>query len=81
MEYDHLLTLCDTLAGHWDRSPVTVAKRAGVHARLFGRLRAGHGCRVDTYRTALAWLGENWPRDLEWPRDIPRPSKSKKEAA
>lgn len=81
MEKTHLTTLASILAAHVGRSDVTVAKWCGLHTRLFSRLRRGLGCRVDTYNAALAAFSDLWPRDLEWPRDIPRPPKSKKEAA
>ena len=81
MQYSHLTELATLLAAHVGRSDMTVAKWCGVHSRLFLRLKAGGGCRVDTYNAAMAAFSDIWPRDLEWPRDIPRPSKSKKEAA
>ncbi|GAB1381355.1 hypothetical protein MASR1M49_42010 [Pararhodobacter aggregans] len=39
--------------------------------------------RISTDRAARSMraLSELWPADLEWPRDIPRPPKSKKEKA
>jgi len=81
METTHLITLAQTLATHAGRTPRTVAGWCGVHSRLFDRLAAGRGCRVDTYNKALLAFGALWPADLEWPRDIPRPPKSKKEKA
>lgn len=81
MQYSHLTTLASLLAQHVGRSDMTVAKWCGVHARLFLRLKAGAGCRVDTFNAALAAFSDRWPADLDWPRDIPRPPKSKKEAA
>lgn len=39
------------------------------------------GCTVRTFDRVLTWFNQHWPGDLEWPRDIPRPPKSKKEAA
>lgn len=33
------------------------------------------------YARFVGKFSEHWPRDLDWPRDIPRPPKSKKEAA
>lgn len=63
----------ETFAAHVGRSEVTIAKWCGVHTRLFRRLRAGEGCRVDTYNKALRSIAERWPSDLEWPRAVPRP--------
>ncbi len=82
MQYEHLTSLARLYAAHVDRSVMTVAKRAGLHSRVFRRLEAMGGCRVDTFNSALAWFDQNWPADLEWPRDVPRPrSPKKKEAA
>jgi len=78
-----LITLAEMYGAHVGRSDMTVAKRCGVHTRLFRRLKAGAGCRVDTFNEAMQAFDQRWPRDLEWPRDIPRPTpnKQKKEAA
>ncbi|WP_091303851.1 hypothetical protein [Gemmobacter aquatilis] len=81
MEYSHLTSLASLLGAHVDRSDMTVAKWCGVHARLFLRLKGGHGCRVDTYKNAMQAFSDRWPADLEWPATIPRPPKSNKEAA
>ena len=81
MQYEHLHTLASTYAAHVRRSVSTVADHAGLHNRLFRRLKLGGGCRVDTFNAAMQWFSENWPRDLEWPRDIPRLPRKKKEAA
>ncbi len=78
METHHLTTLAANLAAHMGRSETTVAGWCGVHNRLFTRLSAGNGCRVDTYNKALSSFSELWPADLEWPRDIPRPDPRKK---
>lgn len=81
MDTKSLLLLGQLMAQHLDRSMATIAKRAGVHARLFARLEAGNGCHSDTLSFMTSWFSDNWPADLEWPRQIPRPPKSKKEAA
>lgn len=80
MEPKHLATIAETYAKHIGRGLYTVANRAGVHSRTFTQLRDGRGCHVDTYRRAMDWFAGNWPADLEWPRDIPRPPKAKKGA-
>jgi hypothetical protein len=74
MDTRHLISLVDRLSAHIGRSEMTIAKRAGVHTRLVLRLRAGGGCNVGSFTKIMAWLDENWPSDLEWPTDVPRPS-------
>lgn len=77
---DQLLTLADALANHIDRSQATISNRIVGHARLFSRLQDGKGCGLDTAEKAHHWFAENWPVDLTWPDDIPRPKKSKEAA-
>lgn len=81
MQNTDLSTLADAYAAHIGRGVYTLAGRVGVHSRFFDRLKKGHGCHIDTYRHVMTWFDTNWPGDLEWPRHIPRPRKSKKEAA
>jgi hypothetical protein len=80
MQYTDLITLAETYAAHQRRTLNTVARRAGVHLLLFERLKAGSGCRVDSFNHAVNWLDANWPTDLEWPAGIERPSKKRRAA-
>lgn len=80
MTYDHLIQLADRYGAHTGLSDMTIAKRVGSHSRLFGRLRAGHGCNVTTFNAVLGRFSSIWPEDLQWPSDIPRPKKSKEAA-
>lgn len=73
MQLNHLTTLAEAFAKHTDRSEATVSNLVVSHARLFKRLRDGKGCSVVTYNNVMAWFVRNWPDDLEWPSDIPRP--------
>lgn len=53
----------------------------GVHivndGKFFPRLDDGGQCTVRTAERVAQWFANNWPEDLEWPADIPRPPKSK----
>ena len=80
MDTRNLITLVDRLTAHLGRSDMTIAKRAGVHTRLVPRLRAGEGCTVGSFTKMLTWLDENWPSDLEWPTEVPRPSSKDRKA-
>lgn len=31
------------------------------------------GCTLRTYEKLVLWFSTNWPADLEWPEDVPRP--------
>jgi hypothetical protein len=81
MKLEYLLTLATAYCRHVDRSEATVSNQITTHARLFKRLRAGHGCNVTTYNTAIIWFSSNWPADLEWPEGIERPTLSKRKGA
>jgi hypothetical protein len=77
-----LVTLAEALAAHQGVTHFAVSMRAMGKGDFFKRLmRPGADCRTQTATRLTQWFGENWPADLEWPRDIPRPPKSKKEAA
>lgn len=80
MEPKHLITLAETLSGHIGRSEQTISNWAAGHALLFKRLRADKGCTWRVMKKTAQWFSDNWPEDLEWPRDIPRPSAKKRAA-
>lgn len=73
-----LLSLAAAFSAHVRRSEATVSFKAVGHGRLFARLRNGDGCTVRTAERAIGWFDENWPDDLAWPADIPRPSAQKR---
>lgn len=79
--YTHLLQLAQAMQAHTKLALATLSNRAVGRANLFSRIQNNKGCTVDTAVTAFRWFSENWPADLEWPRDIPRPPRKKKEAA
>lgn len=76
-----LITLAETMATHGGVTHFAISMRALGKGDFFKKLIAGGDCRTATAARVLAWFSENWPADLEWPRDIPRPPKSKKEKA
>ena len=81
MDYEHLIKVAEPLAIFLGRSEATLSNKCMGHARFFSRLRKGLGCSVTSYNKMMQWLSDNWPEDLEWPADIPRPKPTKKEAA
>lgn len=48
----------------------------GVHVagndKLFSRLFEGFDCLASSIEAASDWFDLNWPRSLEWPREVPR---------
>ncbi|SOC19646.1 hypothetical protein SAMN05877831_11829 [Rhodobacter maris] len=82
METKHaLIHLAEQLATHQGVTHYAISMRALAKGDFFKKLMSGGDCRTATAARVLIWFSENWPADLEWPRDIPRPPKNKKEAA
>ncbi|RWR26812.1 hypothetical protein D2T29_19740 [Sinirhodobacter populi] len=76
-----LTTLAESLAAHQGVTHFAISMRALGKGDFFKKLKDGGDCRTATAGRVMAFFDRCWPDDLEWPRDIPRPSKSKKEAA
>lgn len=54
-----------------------------ISMRIFGKgdffqnmIEKGWDCRTRTAERVMRWFSDNWPSDLEWPSDIPRPPAS-----
>ena len=75
-----LIDLADAFAGHMRISHWRVSYLTRGDGQFFKRLREGKGCTVKTASAVFSWFDANWPADLAWPRDIPRPSRSKEAA-
>ena len=78
--YQHLIDLSEAYAGHMNLSHWRVAFLVRGDGQFFRRLREGKGCTVKTASKVFDWFSENWPADLEWPADIPRPNPNKEAA-
>ncbi|MBU2328946.1 MAG: hypothetical protein KJ755_16600 [Alphaproteobacteria bacterium] len=79
--YEQLIQLCDTYARSENISHWRVSFLARGDGQFFKRLRGGKGCTAKTAAAVAQWFSDNWPEDLEWPSDIPRPAKSKPQEA
>ena len=78
----HLIRLVDLLAAHHGVTHFAISMRALGKGDFFKNLKKPNGdCRTQTASRLMRWFSDNWPADLEWPADIPRPTPSKKEAA
>ena len=80
MNTDTLKNLATMYSCHSGLSLATVSTYAANDGKFFRRLDEGAGCTLKTAERVVEWFAANWPDDLEWPRDVPRPSK-KKDAA
>ena len=74
MTGDQLLTLARLYTAHHGISLRQLGRRAlrGNH-KFFVRLEAGDGVNTKSIERARLWLAENWPDEMEWPADVPRP--------
>ena len=80
--YINLLDLCDAYAAHLNLSHWRVSFLVRGDGQFFKRLRAGGGCTVTNASNSMQWFSDNWPdAELVWPEGIPRPAKSRQEAA
>lgn len=76
-----LITLAETLAAHQGVTHYAISMRALGKGDFFKNLRDnGADCRTLTAAKVVRWFDANWLTDLEWPRSIPRPEKSKEVA-
>ena len=74
MQPKELMTLADCYTGHVGLTLSTVGAYSANDGKFFVRLRDGYDCRTKTAQKVANWFSTNWPADLEWPRDIPRPT-------
>lgn len=81
MIIENLLRLARLYAAHQGLSLSTVSTYAANDGKFFPTLSVGAGCTVARADRVLQYFSDNWPADLEWPRDVPRPPKGGKEAA
>lgn len=81
MNTQHLVRLGQAYATHHGLELSTVSTYAAADGKWLKRLHEGASCTLRKAAAVVQWFADRWPADLEWPRDIPRPPKSKKEAA
>lgn len=82
MDIMHIVQLAEAVAIHRSLKLSTISTYSAGDGKWLGRLKNGDaGCTIRRAVSVISWFNENWPVDLEWPRHIPRPAKSKREAA
>ncbi len=79
----HLISLAEALAAHQGVTHYAISMRALGKGDFFKKMiELGYDCRTRTAERLMQWFSDNWPdQELAWPRDIPRPTPNKKEAA
>lgn len=80
MKTETLVILAETYAAHRGLALSTVSTYAATDGKFFPELKKGAGCTLRRAARVLTWFSANWPDDLEWPRDIPRPAPKRRVA-
>lgn len=70
---DHLLRLADVYRRATALEEVTLSHRLFADSKKLNAMRDGADITVKRFNNALLWFAANWPADVAWPDDIPRP--------
>lgn len=69
-----IVRLAETMMAHERVTHWAISRRIGANGDFVDRMMRGKDCQTGTYISIIKRFDEIWPDDLEWPRDIPRPS-------
>lgn len=81
MTPNQIIHLIDVMAEATARSPHTLARYAAGSGDFYARLKVGHDITTRRAARVVQWFSDQWPSDLEWPLDVPRPVPKAKESA
>lgn len=81
MNKNDLVKLGEAYANHLGLELSTVSTYAANDGKWLAGLKKNTSCTLRKASVVIGWFSDHWPADLEWPNDIPRPLKSKKEVA
>ena len=70
---DHIVLLARAYAKRRGLAISSVSLAAAKQGLLVNRLINGKDITVGRARRIIQWFADNWPADLHWPTDIPRP--------
>jgi hypothetical protein len=68
-----LLNLIDRYCTHTGLSDARVSTQIFNHGNRIKQIREGAGFTVASFERALNWFSTNWPTEIDWPTDIPKP--------
>lgn len=77
MDKQQLVRLAENYAAHFGLTLSTVSTYAANDGKWLSGLKGGTSCTLRKASSVIGWFSQNWPADLAWPADIPRPSKPK----
>lgn len=72
-QIEEFILLVESHAGHAGVTHWAVSMRIFGCGVFFVKLMRGDDCQTKTAFRAKQWFADNWPSDLEWPREISRP--------
>ncbi|CUH68034.1 hypothetical protein TG4357_03353 [Thalassovita gelatinovora] len=81
METDCIVELAEAFASHCGLKLSTVSTYAANDGKWLDGLKGNASCTLRKASVVIRWFSDNWPSDLEWPADIPRPKKTKQKRA
>lgn len=69
----HLLTASAAYADATGKAMTTIGRKAAGDWRFFDRLQEETSFTIRIYDKVMAWFSQNWPTEVDWPSDVPRP--------
>lgn len=73
---EQLLTVARAYGAAGDLDLSTVSWRCMGDTKKLGAIERGADIQVRRLERTMRWFSDNWPADLTWPGDVPRPSQS-----
>lgn len=76
MEHDlktHLLVTAAIYCSAIGVADSTLGRIVAADGRFFDRLRDGKTFTAKKYDEVMGWFSQNWPNNVDWPQDVPRP--------
>lgn len=74
MDKQQLIRLAESYASHCGLTLSTVSTYAANDGKWLIGLKGQTSCTLRKASTVMLWFAQNWPADLEWPSDVPRPT-------
>lgn len=79
MDAKSIIRLCELYAAERGLALSTVSTYAAAAGDFYARLKRGHDLTTRRAAKVVQWFSDNWPKDAEWPADIPRPAPAEQE--
>lgn len=70
---DQILLIADTFARHRGVGRKRVSKLVLNRGSKLDDIAEGGDLTTSIFERAMLWFADNWPEDLLWPEEVPRP--------